>query len=209
MKAKLKEYLETKDRRTWFYHHLKRDPIFKAEAAKLRAKIAIDTPYGKYNPLESSDFDLYQDSEAATKKELVANFMERWNVHWDYSLLAFLLTEDENALPPMFKCGFAVGLNQERNMIEAQIPTSVEHEELEYLWLMILGLKKDAGIDITKKPRKNTFTESGTKVAYEMWKLRKAGRSWTEVVKDINSRFNRSFDIKAAQRHLSSNGYLI
>ena len=209
MKAKLKEYLETKDRRTWFYYHLKRDATFKTEAAKLREQIAIDTPYGKYYPTESSDFDLYQDPEAASKTMLVAGFMERWNVHWDYSLLAFLLDEDENVLPPMFKCGFAVGLNKERNMIEAQIPTSVQHEELEYLWLMILGLKEDAGIDITKKPRKNTFTEPGTQIAYEMWKLRKADRSWTEVVKDINARFNRSFDIKAAQRHLSSNGYVI
>jgi hypothetical protein len=209
MKKTLKEYLEQKNRRTWFYTHLKKDPEFKHDAANLRERIAIDTEHGKYNPTMVVDFEYLEDPEKDVKIALIEAFMNRWNIHWDYALLSFLLIEDENTLPPQGKAAFAVSTHEERNMFEIQIPFSVQHEDMEYLWLLLQSLKRDVGIDIAKKPRKNTYNATKTELAYQMWRLRTQGKTWTQVVQEINTKYKRTFDIKSAQRHLKAYGYYL
>lgn len=207
MNTKLTNYLQQKGRSAWFYTHLKKDPEFKREATELRKRVVIATPHGGYRPSEIRDFELLDDPDKEAKAAEVEAFMAKWNIHWDYVLLNFLINEDENDLPPMFKAGFAVGTEKDRNMFEVQIPFSVQREDLDYLWLMLLAAKRDVGIDITKRPHKNKYNSSKTEIAYSIWKLRSTGKSWTEVVKEINKKYKREFDIKSAQRHLKTYGY--
>ncbi len=102
MNTKLRKFLKQWDKRTWFYHHLKKDSDFKKEAATLRKQIVINSSTGPHTPTGREDFDRLKAPGKETKIGLIESFMAKWNVHWDHVLLNYLLHGDENDLPPMF-----------------------------------------------------------------------------------------------------------
>ncbi len=105
-----------------------------------------------------------------------------------------------------------VGTNEQDNMFEVQIPTSVQRAELDYLWLMLQSEKRRLGIDTKMKPKKE-FYKNDTYIAYWMWKFRRDNprASWSKLVNEMNSsqEINRAFDITSAKRHLRTYGYYI
>jgi hypothetical protein len=75
---------------------------------------------------------------------------------------------------------------------------------------MLRSEKERLGIDISKKPRKNTFNHDNTLIAYEMWKiLRENGGTWTKVVKLTDAKYATTFNaqIGDAQDYLKAYGY--
>lgn len=208
---KLSKYFELRDKRTWFYWHLRRDEPFKKEAQELRAQLPIQLPTGTYMPTAMIDFELTNDPDVDHKRALIAAFMKRWNIHSEYALMKHLLTDDENDLPQMDKAGFALQTDLKAGMFHVDIPITVERIEFEALWLMVAGAKRDLGIDIAAKPKKG-FDEKETRLAYDIWKMRRDGKTWSEVVKSLN-RYNsgsdKVFDITAAQRLVKTHGFFL
>jgi hypothetical protein len=209
MNKKLENYLERPSRRYWHYYFLKRDNDFKKEAAELAQAITIQLDNGDlYLPTGIEDYDYLQDPNKDSKIMLINNFQIKWNIHWNYVLLNYLLRGDEDDLPPKGNGMVGVSFDKDRNMFTAQIPRSVQREDLDVMWRIIQGWKRELGIDISKRPRKNTFTEQKSKLAYQMWKMLRAKKSWTEIVQFIDKEFDYHFeDISTAQKFLKANGY--
>lgn len=207
MSKELRKFIDQKDRRTWFYYHLKRDGDFKDEAEELRRELTAHTPHGDYLMIDESDIDYYLDKqEASNKKGLVYNFMKRWNIHWDYCL-QFLLDEDEDNLPPMMKVGFGLSTNKEGNMFEVQMPITTTQLELKYLWEMMQLERERLGMDTTKKPHRKYNAKDSAK-AFIMWKELRDGASWTKVLKKVEEQTGKHYDdISTAKKFLAANGY--
>ena len=209
MSKPIYDYLNKKSRSYWFYFHLKHDSAFQKEAAELDQQLTIKLDDGSdYHPTMVEDFGYLDDPDKDTKLEAIMKFQARWNIHWDYFLLSYLIRGNPEDVPPAGNGSVALGFNEERNMFEAQIPLSAQKEDLEILWRLMQGWKKDLGIDISKKPRKYTFTQRKTEIAFVMWKMLRDKKSWTDVVKAIDAEFDHHFeDISTAKKFLKANGY--
>lgn len=212
MRKDLEKCIYRKSRTYWHYYHLKRDADFKREVAELIPKIIISTqddPH--YIPTDIEDYDYMEDPNKRSKLKLINDFQNRWNIHWDNILLNYLIRGDEDDLPigNDYGIGISVGLNKDNNMFEVQVPVSVEREDFGVVWTIIEALKRDVGI--AKKPRKNTFTERKSKIAFKMWKMLRDDKSWTEVTKAIDSEFGTSYTyhITDAKSFLKANGFSI
>lgn len=205
------EHIHKKGRSYWFYYHLKHDTDFQSEAAELAKLIIIESEGNPpYLPTDIGDYDYFQDPDKNKKLKLIEDFQLRWKIHWDYFLLNYLIRGNPDDVPPAGNGGVALGLNEERNMFQAQIPITAEKEDMELLWKLMQSWKKDLGIDLSKKPRKHTFTENKTAIAYLMWKLLRDGKSWTYIVKAVKAQYDYHFeDISTAQKFLKANGYFI
>jgi hypothetical protein len=154
------------------------------------------------------DFDYMNDPDKINKLKLIDSFMKRWRIHWSYFLLTYLIRGDETFVPPKGNGSVALGFEEDRNMFTAQIPLSVEKEDLEILWKLIQNWKKDLGINTSARPRKNTYTARNTVIAYDMGKLLRDGHTWPEVLKNIEKKYQKHFeDISTAQQYLSAYGY--
>jgi hypothetical protein len=210
MNKRLYNYLHKKGRSYWFYYHLKHDDDFRKEANELDKKIAIKRENGTfYRPTAIEDFDYLNDPNKETKLGLIEEFQIRWHIHWDYYLLNFLIRGDPEDVPPAGNGLVSLGYREERNMFEAQISPTASKEDFDLLWLMFKSEKKRLGTDMSKKPRKNTFNQRKTEMAYEMWKLLRDGSSWTEVVKHIDDKYSTTYKghIGDAEDFLKSYGY--
>jgi hypothetical protein len=213
MNKRLKNHLQKKSRSYWFYYHLKHDDDFRKEAAELDTKLLITLDDGtRYQPTGVEDFDYLHDPDKEKKLAFTEEFQIKWQIHWDYYLLNYLIRGNPEDVPPSTGNGI-VGLiyKSERNMFEAQISPNSTKLDLDLLWLMLKSEKKRLGMDMSKKPHKNTFTEHSTKVAYDMWRMLRDGATWTEVLKVIDARYpdNAPFAnrIGDAQDFLNSHGY--
>ncbi len=194
-------------KKSWFYYHLARDPEFQAEAKNLKHDLASNTNNGEVSSMLLVDISNHaQDGQALVSR--AKQFMKKWNISNDYDLFNYLLSGDVN--PKLeSRPGIVIIPDFENKMLEVQLPLAVRYEDIKSLWDRIVNIQSVAGVDMSKRPRKK-FTEHETKIAYEMWKMRRDGVSWTVIVKSFNSRNDHKiFDIKSAQRLLSSNGYKI
>jgi hypothetical protein len=189
---------------------LKHDPDFRKEAEVLDAKLTVKMDNGQpYSPTAVEDFDYLKDQDKDKKIKMIEDFCIKWNIGWTYWLLNYLIRGNKDDIPPKGNGAVAVGLNEEHGMFNAQVPLNADKEDMEVLWLMMQSWKRDLGIDIKKKPHKYTFNQADTEVAYQIWKMRRDGASWTKVTKYLNNtnKRNQVFEIKTAQQFLESNGF--
>jgi len=211
MNKRLYDHLHKKSRSYWFYYHLKHDDDFRKEATELDKKLLITLADGTtYRPIGVEDFDYLEDPDKEKKLALIVKFQIRWQIHWDYYLLNFLIRGDPEDVPLASGNNLvALIYKDEGTMFEAQISSSASKEDFDLLWLMFESTKKRLGMDLSKKPRKNTFNHRKTEMAYEMWKMLRDNSTWTEVVKHIDAKYNTSYKgrIGDAQDFLNSYGY--
>ena len=202
---------ESGSRSYWFYYHLKHDADFRKEAAELDKKLLITLADGTtYRPTGVEDFDSLQDPDKEKKLALIEKFQIRWEIPSDYYLLYYLIRGNPEYVPPATENKLvALVYKDDRNMFEAQISPSASKEDFDLLRLMLESEKKRLGMDSSEKPRKN-FDHRKTAMAYEMWKMRRDKKTWTEVVKAVDSELGHHFeDISTAKKFLKANGYFI
>lgn len=211
----LKQYIGRKDRLYWHYYHLKRDEQFKEEARDLIPKIRMQTDIPIKDGFSSvptlmTDYRDFKDPHGEEKVNIIWGFMDKWNISWDYALLNYLIRGDDNHLPPKndslsFSCGF----DEESGMFQVNLPVTVKKKDLDILWLFIMKSKKDIGLKVPKSQRLYTLTERKTAIAFDMWKMRSEGRSWTYVTKQINTKYDTVYTVGDAQDFLKANGFYI
>ena len=212
MNKKLAKYYNSTTRSYWFNYQLKHDPGFRKEAYELDEQIAIPHADGtKYYPTGVEDFDYLEDPDKDKKMNLIDNFCTRWNIAWDGWLLMYLIRGSENFIPPMGHWNMALGFDENTHMFTVQIPLNIQREEFDILWALMKTERIRQGIDISSKPPKYTYNERDSELAYNMWKMRRDGLSWTKVAKYLNDsgKKNQLYDIKTAQQFLKTNGYYI
>jgi|GEM_PF-1296039 len=211
----LRQYFERKDRTYWHYYHLKRDEHFKEEVRHLIPKIRMQTKIPIKDGFSSlptlmTDYKDFKDPHGDEKIRIIWDFMDRWNVHTDYSLLSYLIRGDDNRLPPKNDSGsFSYSFDEENLMFRVDLPVTVKRKDLDILWLLLTKSRKDAGYRTPKSQRLYTLTEHKAAIAFDMWKMRKEGKSWTYVTKQINAKYGAIYSIRDAQDFLRANGFYI
>ena len=219
MDKKVDKYINRKNCRYWHYYHLLLNREFKKSVKELDDTLVINFEDGSsYHPSELENFATMYTRYTRLKKyniinphgpemdKLINEFTGRWCISNSRDLLDHLI---KGKIPPVRNDHITLVYDEPFKSFRAHIPTNVERTDMDLLWEKIKNERSRLGINAHIS--KDVLTETTTEMAYCMWKMRTEGKTWTEVVKIIDKKFNTSYtnDIKTAQNLLKTHGIYV
>jgi hypothetical protein len=148
------------------------------------------------------------------RSSLVKKFLIDWHISNEDDLTRYLVygkipPEHDNyghKYPSFRNVPFLIALDGiSKNGFNVWISPSVKRSDILQLWLQLEEKIKE--LDLSKEPVHHKPTRKKTEITYNMWKMLKEGKTWSEVCKVIDEKYNKSYkaDIRSAKNFLKNN----
>jgi len=209
---------EPRSKKHWHYTHLLSDPDFNRTMDELDKRLVLQLEDGsELRPRDTVDFHsayikytfprqkkyAHLNPHAAEMNELIDTTMHLWHISSRLDLLSYLI---KGEMTPVSD-NVAVAYDDVFGGFHAYLPADARKSDTYRLWIRLQEEQKKRGL----KPSTSKDTQNSvkTEIAYQMWRMRSNGKTWTQVVKAIDEKYDTTYngDIKSAQNLMKTHGY--